>query len=131
MSKIMDRRILIVEDHEGVRYSLRKWLELSFPQYQLLEALTGEEAITMAQAASPCLVIMDIGLPGMTGIEATQTIKESVPFARVVMLTGSDDYDCRSQAAVAGASAYVAKHKVKTDLLPAIQRILGENKGYG
>ena len=125
----MSQQILIVEDHQGVRKSLREWLELSFPQYQLLEAATGEEAITMAQDASPCLVLMDIGLPGISGIEAAQAIRESVPASRVVMLTIYDDEDYRTHAAAAGASAYVAKRNVKTDLLPTIRRILGTENG--
>ena len=125
----MDQNILIVEDHQGVRKSLREWLVLSFPQYQLLEATTGEEAITMAQTTSPCLVIMDIGLPGMSGIEATVAIKKSLPSTQVVMLTVYDDDDYRNHAAAAGASAYVAKRKVKTDLLPTIRRVLEGRKG--
>jgi len=125
----MSQHILIVEDHPGVRKSLREWLELSFPQYQLLEAATGEEGVTMAQAASPCLVIMDIGLPGMSGIEATEAIKKLVPSTQVVMLTVYDDDDYRTHAAAAGASAYVAKRKVKTELLPAIRQLLGVQKG--
>ncbi|MCX5894095.1 MAG: response regulator transcription factor [Deltaproteobacteria bacterium] len=125
----MDQNILIVEDHQGVRKSLREWLGISFPQYQLLEATTGEEAITMAQATSPCLVIMDIGLPGMSGLEATVAIKKSLPSTQVVMLTVYDDDDYRNHAAAAGASAYVAKRKVKTDLLPTIRRVLEGRKG--
>lgn len=125
----MDHQILIVDDHPGVRKSLREWLELSFPQYQLLEAASGEEAVSMAQATSPCLVIMDIGLPGISGIEATESIKKAVPSTQVVMLTIYDDEDYRGHATAAGASAYVAKRNVKTDLLPVIKRILGEKKG--
>lgn len=125
----MDQNILIVEDHQGVRKSLREWLGLSFPQYKLLEATTGEEAIAMAQATCPCLIIMDIGLPGMSGIEATVNIKKSLPSTQVVMLTVYDDDDYRNHAAAAGASAYVAKRKVKTDLLPTIRRVLQERKG--
>ena len=67
----MSPHILIVEDHQGVRQSLREWLELSFPNYQLLEATSGEEAVTVAQTMSPCLVIMDIGLPGMSAVSYT------------------------------------------------------------
>ena len=66
----MTHNILIVEDHEIVRQSLREWLELSFPHYHLLEATSGEEAVTIARTMSPRLIIMDIGLPGMSGIEA-------------------------------------------------------------
>jgi DNA-binding NarL/FixJ family response regulator len=120
----MNRNILIVEDHVVVRQSLREWLELSFPHYQLLEATSGEEAVTMAQAMNPRLIIMDIGLPGMSGIEAAQGIKAMLPDTHVVMLTIYDDEAHRADAAAAGASAYVPKRKVQTELLPVVTRLL-------
>lgn len=120
----MNHNILIVEDHVIVRQSLREWLELSFPHYQLLEATSGEEAVTMAQTLNPRLVIMDIGLPGMSGIEAAQSIKEALPDTHVVMLTIYDDEAHRADAAAAGASAYVPKRKVQTELLPIVTRLL-------
>ena len=125
----MRQTILIVEDHPGVRHSLREWLALSFPHYELLEATSGEEAVAMAQAASPCLVIMDIGLPGITGIEATETIKKTIPDTKVIMLTIFDDDDYRSHATAAGAFAYVPKRKIKTELMPVVRRILHQDKG--
>ena len=125
----MNPSILIVEDHQGVRQSLREWLELSFPQCQLLEATSGEEALTVAQAMSPSLVIMDIGLPGINGIEAAAGIKAAVPTARVVMLTMYDDEAHRADAAAAGVSAYVPKRKVRTELLPVLTRLLAEDGG--
>jgi len=124
----MSPHILIVEDHQGVRQSLREWLELSFPQYQLLEAISGEEAVTMAQTMSPCLVIMDIGLPGMNGIEAARGIKAAAPATRVVVLTIYDDEAHRADAAAAGVSAYVPKRKVQTELLPVLTRLLAEDR---
>lgn len=120
----MNRNILIVEDHEVVRQSLREWLELSFPHYQLLEATSGEEAVSMAQTTNPRLIIMDIGLPGMSGIEAAQGIKAVLPDTHVVMLTIYDDEAHRADAAAAGASAYVPKRKVQTELLPVVTRLL-------
>ena len=90
---------MIVDDHQGVRQTLREWLELSFPGYHLLEATSGEEGVTLAQAMAPCLVIMDIGLPGMSGIEAAKSIKAAVPATRVVMLTMFDDEAHRTDAA--------------------------------
>jgi DNA-binding NarL/FixJ family response regulator len=120
----MNHNILIVEDHVIVRQSLREWLELSFPHYQLLEATSGEEAVTMAQTLNPRLVIMDIGLPGMSGIEAAQSIKAALPDTHVVMLTIYDDEAHRADAAAAGASAYVPKRKVQTELLPIVTRLL-------
>ena len=122
-------QILIVEDHQGVRHSLREWLELSFPRYELLEATSGEEGVTLAQAMSPCLVIMDIGLPGMNGIEAAQSIKAAVPTTRVVMLTMFDDEAHRADAIAAGVSAYVPKRKVQAELLPVLTRLLEEDRG--
>jgi len=125
----MTPNILIVEDHEGVRQSLREWLELSFPNYRLLEATSGEEAIAMALAMSPRLVIMDIGLPGMNGIEAAHDIKAALPTTKVVMLTIHDDEAHRADAAAAGASAYVPKRKVQTELLPVVTRLLSVDMG--
>ena len=123
----MNPHILIVEDHQGVRQSLREWLELSFPHYQLLEAKSGEEAITVVQTTSPCLVIMDIGLPGMSGIEAAQSIKAAAPETRVVVLTIYDDEAHRAGAAAAGVNAYVPKRKVQTELLPVLTKLLAED----
>jgi DNA-binding NarL/FixJ family response regulator len=120
----MNHNILIVEDHVVVRQSLREWLELSFPHYQLLEATSGEEAVTMARTMTPRLIIMDIGLPGMSGIEAAQGIKAMLPDTHVVMLTIYDDEAHRADAAAAGASAYVPKRKVQTELLPVVSRLL-------
>ncbi len=125
----MNRNILIVEDHEVVRQSLREWLELSFPHYQLLEATSGEEAVVIAQTTNPRLIIMDIGLLGMSGIEAAQNIKAALPDAQVVMLTIYDDEAHRADAAAAGASAYVPKRKVQTELLPVVTRLLAGARG--
>jgi two-component system, NarL family, invasion response regulator UvrY len=125
----MNHNILIVEDHAIVRKSLREWLELSFPHYQMLEATSGEEAVTMARAMSPRLIIMDIGLPGMSGIEATQGIKAVLPDTQVVMLTIYDDEAHRADAAAVGASAYVPKRKVRTELLPVVTRLLSGKYG--
>ena len=116
--------ILIVEDHDAVRRSLRDWLEVVFPQYRVVEAASGEEAIVVAQADAPRLVIMDINLAEMNGIVATQRIKAIVPAAPVVMLTIHEDQAYRADAAAAGASAYVLKRQMHTQLLPTLQALL-------
>ena len=66
--------ILVVDDHEQVRCLLKEWLETVFPDYGVVEAGSGEEAVVVAQAKLPKLVIMDIGLPKMDGIRAAQLI---------------------------------------------------------
>jgi DNA-binding NarL/FixJ family response regulator len=116
--------ILIVEDHDAVRRSLRDWLEAVFPQYGFVEAASGEEAVAIAQARSPRAVIMDIALPKMSGIEATRRIKATVPTAQVVILTIHEDKAYRADAAAAGASAYVPKRVMQTKLLPTLTALL-------
>ena len=120
----MQATILVVEDHDAVRRSLRDWLEVAFPGCRVVEAASGEEAIAIAQARSPRLVVMDIGLPGMNGIEATRRIKAVVPAAQVVILTIHEGEAYRADAAAAGASAYVPKRTMQTELLPTLAALL-------
>jgi two-component system invasion response regulator UvrY len=120
----MPTTILIVEDHDAVRGLLREWLETVFPQCQVLSAASGEEAVVMAQANAPRLVVMDIGLPQMSGIEATRCIKVQVPSAQVVMLTIHEDDAYRTDAQAVGASAFVPKRRMQTKLIPTLMALL-------
>ena len=116
--------ILIVEDNDSVRKSLREWLEGAFPKYQFIEAASGEQAIDIVQAKLPCAVIMDISLPGMSGIEATRHIKSTVPTTQVVILTIHEEKAFRADAEAAGASAFVTKRVMRKELVPALAAIL-------
>ncbi len=116
--------ILIVEDHDVVRRSLREWLAVALPQYRIIEASTGEEALALAERERPCLVLMDIGLPHMNGIEATQCIKSAVPGTRVVILSINEEPAFQTEAARAGATAYVPKRKLQTQLMPELLKLL-------
>jgi len=99
-----------------MRKSLREWLEITFPQCHVIEAASGEQAISIAQIRSPQVVIMDINLPLMSGIEATRRIKAILPGAHVMMLTISEEEAYRNAAALAGAIAYVPKRTMQTEL---------------
>ena len=118
--------ILVVDDHDQVRCLLKEWLETVFPDYGVVEAGSGEEAVVVAQAKLPKLVIMDIGLPKMDGIRATQLIKESVPAAKVVILTMHEEEQYRKDAFASGVNAYVPKRLMQSDLLPTLQRLLAQ-----
>jgi DNA-binding NarL/FixJ family response regulator len=116
--------ILIVEDHDAMRDSLRCWLGASFPHYRIVEATSGEEGAAVARAELPCLVVMDIGLPGMSGIEATRQIKAALPETEVVILTIHEEAAYRSDALAAGASAFVPKRSLQAELQPTIASLL-------
>ena len=116
--------ILIVEDNDSVRRSLLDWLEGAFPKCQFIEAATGEEALTITQAEAPRVVIMDISLPGISGIEATRQIKATIPTTQVIVLTVHEEKAFRDDAIAAGASAFVIKRLMQKELLPTLTAIL-------
>lgn len=124
----MTATILIVEDHDAVRKSLRDWLEGEFPQCRVIEAASGEEAIALIRVESPRLVVMDISLPGMSGIEATRQIKAALPSTQIVMLTIHEGDTYRADATTAGASAYVPKRVMQTELLPTLAALLADDR---
>ncbi len=120
----MESAILIVEDHEAVRASLRDWMSTAFPRCRVWEVASGEEAVALAQTHPPHIVLMDIGLPQMNGLEATRQIKAVAPHAQVVIITIYEAADYQTDAIAAGAAAYVTKRTMYLDLLPTIERLL-------
>jgi len=124
----MTATILVIEDHDAVRKSLRDWLQVEFPQCRVIEAVSGEEAIALIRTESPRLVVMDISLPGMSGIEATRRIKAALPSTQVVMLTIHEDDAHRADATTAGASAYVTKRAMQTQLMPTLAALLADER---
>jgi DNA-binding NarL/FixJ family response regulator len=123
----MPATILIVEDHEAVRKALRDWLGVEFPSCRVIEATSGEEAIALVRVEPPHLVVMDIRLPGINGIEATRQIKAALPFTQIVMLTIHTNDIYRIDAGVAGASAYITKQKMYCELVPTLAALLANS----
>jgi DNA-binding NarL/FixJ family response regulator len=119
---------LIAEDSEGVRLYLRGLIRESFPECDCFEARDGEEAVALASLHSPEIILMDIGLPNMNGIEATRRIKEAVPKTQVVIVTNHEATEYEKEAAIAGASAYVLKHRIHTELIPVMTRLLSQSQ---
>jgi DNA-binding NarL/FixJ family response regulator len=123
---LMPATILIVDDHAQMRQTLRDWARAHFPAHSIRTAPSGEEAIALAQIEPPQIVIMDVGLPGINGFEAARQIRGKHPAARIVMLSIHDAACYRAEAAAAGAGAYVPKHRMHSDLLPAMRAVLAE-----
>jgi DNA-binding NarL/FixJ family response regulator len=120
----MNPIILIVDDHGPTLLSLKSWLELDYHGCRVVEAASGEEAVSLAVASMPSLVLMDVALPGINGIEATRQIKALLPATHIVMLSIDDNEAYRLLAASAGASAYVSKWRMQTELQPMLDQML-------
>jgi DNA-binding NarL/FixJ family response regulator len=116
---------LIVEDHDILRANLYDWLSAIFVGHSFLTAKSGEQALVLAVAQRPDIVLMDITLPAMDGIEATQRLKLLVPQTQIVILWMHEDRRYRLEALAAGASDFVCKRTMSEDLLPAIRQLLG------
>ena len=118
--------ILIVDDHERLRVTLQNWLALLFPAWRFQEAASGEEALELATQECPTLVVMDINLPDMDGIEATRRLKTRYPQIMVVMLSIHDEQAYRNAAAQAGADAFVSKSNMYEKLVKVLSGLLSE-----
>lgn len=101
-------RVLIVDDHGPSRRVLRGLLE-EREVYVIAEAAGGSFAVPLSQMLEPDVVLMDLRMPGMNGIEATRRIKEVVPFTQVVIVTAYEDPLPEKSAEEAGAYAYLVK----------------------
>ncbi len=116
-------RILIVDDHGIVRAGVRSLLE-GQPDIEVVgEAAGGEEAIEKAIRFRPELVLMDIAMPGMNGIEATRRVKKELPDVSVLVLSMHDDEEFFFPVLRAGASGYILKEAEPRELLYAIDTV--------
>jgi len=116
-------RILLVDDHEVVRLGLKALLE-RHPNFNVVaEASTAREAIEHVKTYSPDVVVMDIRLPGGSGIEACQEITTNYPDTRVIMLTSYAEDEMLFSAIRAGAAGYVLKQIGAEDLVRAIEAV--------
>lgn len=124
----MPEIILIVEDHDALRISLRAWLECKFPGLSVTVASSGEEAVGITRSISPNLVVMDYKLPGMNGFEATRQIKAILPSAQIVMFSVREGDAYRASAISAGACNYVSKRAYQTELIPILTALLNKTQ---
>jgi len=121
MSKVI--QILIADDHSVVRAGLRALLERQGNFRVIAEASTGEEAIAKAQEFKPDVAVLDIRMPGLSGIEACRQIVETVEGCRVIMLTSYAEDELLFAAIQAGASGYVLKRIGDNELIHAVERV--------
>jgi DNA-binding NarL/FixJ family response regulator len=115
-------RLLIADDHALVRQGLRGMLERE-PDIEVVgEAHNGREAVDLCRTLDPNLVLMDVRMPEMDGLEATRTIRRERPEISVLMVTMHDNQDYMREAAKAGAAGYVLKDAPRDELIGAVRR---------
>jgi DNA-binding NarL/FixJ family response regulator len=117
-------RILIVDDYEDWRRQLRQ-LTQARPEWQVIcEAPDGAEAVRKAEESKPDLVLLDIGLPKLNGIEVARRIRELSPNSRIVFISMDNSPDVVQVALSTGAHGYVYKARAQSDLVPAVDAVL-------
>jgi DNA-binding NarL/FixJ family response regulator len=117
-------RILLVDDFKPWRMAASRILRPT-PEFQIVgEASDGVEAIEKAAALHPDVVLLDIGMPLLNGLEAARQIRQASPQSKIIFLTGQDDDELRSAAFAAGAEGYVVKARAARELQLGLESVM-------
>lgn len=126
----MTLRILIVDDHPVVRRGLRGLLSAQ-PGWEVVgEAANGLEAVDKSRQLRPDVVVLDLSMPRMDGLEACRLIRKSVPGSEILVVTQHDSPQMMREAETAGARGYVVKSNISRDLLKAVEATR-EHRAFG
>jgi len=115
--------VLLVDDHPVVRQGLRALVEPEEDIEIIGEAENGRQAVALARQAPPDVVVMDVAMPLLNGLEATRQILKGVPGAKVLVLTSYGDEECVEQLMQAGAAGFLVKQSAANDLLNGIREV--------
>lgn len=129
---IMEKiRVLLADDHTVVRQGLRALLEAEPDISVVGEADDGRQAVQLAKKLSPEVVVMDIAMPNLNGLEATRQISRDVPTAKLLVLSSYNDDEYVTQVIKAGAKGYLLKQTAATDLIKAVREVRKGNPFFG
>jgi two-component system response regulator NreC len=120
-------RLMLVDDHEVVRVGLKTFLQTQEDFEVVAEASNGEEAVNRAMTSHPDVILMDITMPGVDGLEATRRLRILSPKSLILALTVHDDKQYFMQMLAAGASGYITKQAAGDDLIAAIHTVFAGN----
>jgi len=127
--EVVPIRLAIVEDHRVVADALATMLGIGEGIEVVGVVSSGEEIVALDEALEPDVILMDVSLQGLNGLEATREILARRPEARIVVLTMHDDADTVTSAMAAGALAYLPKNAGRADVLAAVQAV-ARGEGY-
>jgi two-component system response regulator DegU len=119
------KKLLIADDHRLVRAGLRAQLEGEPDLVVVGEAENGQEALELCRSHAPDLILMDVRMPVMDGLEATRAIKQELPKVSILIVTTHESQEYLLEAIRAGAAGYVLKEATKQELLEAVREVLG------
>jgi DNA-binding NarL/FixJ family response regulator len=117
-------RVLIVDDHPLMRAGIRTLLEKTVRNVDILEAVDGLDALELATQTHPDIVLMDISMPGLNGIDAARRVAAAVPGCKVIMLSMHQDEQRVVESIRAGAAGYLMKDVAVAEVATAIERVL-------
>jgi DNA-binding NarL/FixJ family response regulator len=120
-------RVLIADDQSRARQSMKALLTTAPQIAEVREAVNGRDAVRLIEEAQPDLVLMDVRMPEMEGLETTRYIKRHWPWIKIVILSMYPEYSLAALAA--GADAFVSKGETPTKLLRTLEEIISRNKG--
>jgi two-component system, NarL family, response regulator NreC len=120
-------RLMLVDDHEVIRVGLKTFLQSQADFEVVAEAGNGKEAVDRAMESKPDVILMDITMPGIDGLEATRRLRVLCPNCLVLALTVHDDKQYLMQMLAAGASGYITKQAAAEELVEAIHTIASGN----
>jgi DNA-binding NarL/FixJ family response regulator len=119
-------KVLIVDDHAFIRRGVQTILH-RFPEWEFCgEADNGKDAIRMAGELKPEVIIMDVSMPGLNGIEATRAIRKTHPSVKIVLLTLHESSELLRSGFRAGARGYLLKTDAEQELVKALTVVIGE-----
>jgi CheY-like chemotaxis protein len=121
-------RILVVDDHESVRAGIRALLATDSTVTVCGEARDGYDAVEKAKEMRPDILLMDVTMPVMNGMDAARQIKQVLPKTTIIIVTQHDSREMLRQALDAGAVAYIVKSRLPADLFAAIEKVSGRNQ---
>jgi len=120
----MNLRVLIVDDHPLMRAGIRTLLEKTVQHVDILEAVDGLDALELATQSRPDVVLMDISMPGLNGVEAARRLTCAVPACKVIMLSMHQDEQGVVESIRAGAAGYLMKDVAVAEVATAIEHVL-------
>jgi DNA-binding NarL/FixJ family response regulator len=121
----MNPRILIADDHELVRSGVARVIQAAHPEWEIVASVdSGEQAVTQGKLLRPDVAVLDLSMPGLSGLSAAEQLIDAIPGIHILVLTMHSAAPIRRQLEKAGVQAYLAKNEAPKRIVPVVERML-------